>query len=163
MMLPSWAGVSRLFRLVGELRIVKRLYELLQHGATDSRGMALEHAANTTNTLQGAAQKRIETVKSVAELMTATGFTDEEVRDYIRRNQDVLGDVAEAIETLSRYIQNGDVAVRLIDDKRTDVSIRVVANTHSVGKYSRRKFSGLNKPGLNKRKPKPRRIRSKLE
>lgn len=143
MMQPSWVdSISQIFRLVGKLKVIHRLYELLQHGQQDARGRALEQAANTTKALHDAAQKRVETIKSVTELMSATGFTDDEIRDYVRNNLGALSDVAEAIETLSQYIQNGTVSIKLIeDDQNSTQSITHNLHIRNSSKFNRARLT----------------------
>jgi hypothetical protein len=116
------SGARKVFRLVGRNKFVLRLYDFLAHGGRSSRTETLKDTTKALLDLEQATKCRVETIKTIIELMQAAGFTEDEVKEYLQKNDELL-DVSKALETLLAYTENGSISIRTVNTTREDVSL----------------------------------------
>lgn len=111
---------QKIFRLIGSNKFVVRLYDFLAHNGRSSRGETLDKTTKALLDLEQARKYRLETLKSLLELMRTSGFSEEDIKKYLLENDKLL-DVSDALETLLAYVENGSIAVRIANQPSENV------------------------------------------
>lgn len=124
----------RLFRVFGKFEFVKRLHDFLLHEGRLSRAQTLEQTAKAVLDLEKAESLRIENSRALLELMTAAGFSEEQIRAALS-NPLEMHRVSVALTTMLKYVNDGVVTISMVQAQEPqDVSAvgirRLVSSTH---------------------------------
>lgn len=114
---------KKIFRLFGSNPFVARLYDFLAHGGRSSRSETLDKATKALLALEQARKYRLETLKSLIELMRSAGFSEDEIKKSLLDSGELLN-VSDALESLLSYVESGSIAVRVVDNPETTGQIK---------------------------------------
>lgn len=112
-MLNIASRVKRLFRIFGQSEFIRRLHDFLLHEGRRSRAQTLEQTAKAVLDLEKAEALRIKNSRSLLDLMTAAGFSEEKIQATLSNPQEMQR-VSIALTALLQYVDKGVITVSMV-------------------------------------------------
>ena len=102
------SSFGNLIKVTGLPKILEKLFSTLKDRGRTFRYTSLKVASETLLNVEKAKQTRIETLKSLKELMESAGFTEEKIQSKMEESLD-LDKAAYSLETISKFIESGKI------------------------------------------------------
>jgi hypothetical protein len=124
-LLSIGSRITRVFRVLGQLAFIRRLYDFLAHEGRRSRAETLEQTAKAVLDLEKAETLRIKNSRALLEMMRSAGFPEEKIQATLSNPQEMQR-VSAALTTLLQYVDKGVVTLNVVQTtEQSDVSVYV--------------------------------------